>query len=70
MNKVMKLNSLAEEMGLSIAQLALNWVKSHSFVTSVLVGVSSLEQLEYNLKLIELEPFSQSQMEEINALMI
>ncbi len=70
LDKVRKLNSLAEKMGISIAELALNWVKSHSFITSVLVGISSLEQLEYNLKLIELKPFSQSQMEEINALMI
>ncbi len=42
-------NSQAAEQGLTMAQYALRWVLSHEEVTSVIVGVSRLQQLKDNL---------------------
>lgn len=42
-------NAEAQAQGLSMAQYALRWVLSHEEVTSVIVGVSRLEQLKSNL---------------------
>ena len=42
-------NAEAQAQGLSMAQYALRWVLSHDEVTSVIVGVSRLEQLINNL---------------------
>ncbi len=69
MKRVSLLNNLAGKWNMSLADLALNWVRSQKFITSVLVGISSLDQLRSNLKLIDMKRFSSSEMEEINALM-
>lgn len=45
-------NEEAREQGLTLAQYALQWTLSHPAVTSVIVGVSRLEQLEENLGLL------------------
>ena len=42
-------NAEAAEQGLSLAQYALRWVLSHEEVTSVIIGISRLEQLKDNL---------------------
>jgi L-glyceraldehyde 3-phosphate reductase len=66
--KVLKLKNLAQELNISIAELALNWVKSHPFVTSVLIGASSVSQLTQNLGIVEQEDFSHI-MEQIRGIM-
>ncbi len=66
--KVMHLNELATKLGISIAELALNWVKSHPFITSVLVGASSLEQLDQNLKVTQMDDFSEDTMKQIRTI--
>ena len=38
---------------MDLAQYALRWVLSHEEVTSVIVGVSKLEQLKSNLAALE-----------------
>ncbi len=43
----------AEEEGLTLSQYALRWVLRHPMVTSVIVGVSQVEQLQQNLALIK-----------------
>ena len=45
-------NKEAQAEGLSLAQYALRWVLRRPEVTSVLVGVSSVEQLQDNLRTI------------------
>jgi L-glyceraldehyde 3-phosphate reductase len=45
-----QLNELAEERGQSLAQLALQWVLRNPAVTSALIGASSKEQLDHNVK--------------------
>ncbi len=62
-----KLNRLAGSWNMTLAELALNWVKSHPFVTSVLIGASSVPQLDTNLKIVNMPDFSHGQIEEINA---
>ena len=44
-----RLNRLAQELGYSLAQLALAWILRRAEVASVILGVTSLEQLEHNL---------------------
>jgi aryl-alcohol dehydrogenase-like predicted oxidoreductase len=45
-----KFAAFAKERGVAPADLANAWVASHPAVTSVIVGISSLSQLEANLK--------------------
>lgn len=69
MVKVNLLNDLAAKWNISLSELALNWVRSQEFITSVLVGVSSMEQLKSNLKLINMSLFSTDDMLQIDAIM-
>jgi aryl-alcohol dehydrogenase-like predicted oxidoreductase len=46
--------ALAREHALSPAQMALAWVTSRPFVTSTIIGATSLEQLEENLQSLQL----------------
>lgn len=46
-------NAEAIEHGYSLAQYALRWVLSHKEVTSVIVGVSRLQQLKDNLAALQ-----------------
>jgi L-glyceraldehyde 3-phosphate reductase len=50
--QIRKLNALAERRGQTLAQMALTWVLRDARVTSALVGVSRIEQLEENLRAI------------------
>ena len=52
------LNEIAQGRGQSLAQLALSWILRDDRITSVLVGASSVAQLEDNLKAIEGAPLS------------
>jgi L-glyceraldehyde 3-phosphate reductase len=47
--RVRGLNGIAQRRGQSLAQLALSWVLRDPRVTSALIGVSSVKQLEQNL---------------------
>jgi aryl-alcohol dehydrogenase-like predicted oxidoreductase len=47
--------ALAREQGLSPAQMALAWVTSRPFVTSNIIGATTLVQLEENLDSIDLK---------------
>ncbi len=47
--RVKAMKELAEEAGLSRAQLALAWILDHPEVSSAIVGATSMEQLEENL---------------------
>ena len=48
MVKVKALNQHAEQRGQSLAQMALAWILSRNQITSVLIGASSVAQLEAN----------------------
>ena len=49
---ILDLNEQARERNMTIAELALSWVLEQRGVTSVIVGASSVGQLEKNLKCI------------------
>ena len=53
--KGQQLVTLAGEMGISAAQLAIAWILKHRAVTSVILGATSIAQLEENLKAAEVE---------------
>ena len=64
--KIRLLNNLAGARNQTLAQMALSWCLKDDLVTSVIVGASSVGQLEANLKAIEKTSFSESELKEIN----
>ena len=57
LQQIRTLNEQARQRGESLAEMALAWILAQRGVTSVLVGASSTEQLQKNLKCINAEPF-------------
>ncbi len=53
MAQIRQLNDLARRRGQSLAQMALAWVLRDPRVTTVLIGASSVEQLEQNVACLE-----------------
>jgi L-glyceraldehyde 3-phosphate reductase len=66
LGKIRALNEIAQGRGQSLAQLALAWTLRDPRVTSTLVGVSSLEQLEANVAALENLDFTGDELEEID----
>lgn len=70
---VRTLNSIAESRGQSLAQMAIAWVLREQgdygsqTVASALIGASSVEQLEHNLKALENTEFSVKELNAIDA---
>lgn len=54
---IQQLNAEAAQRGESLAEMALAWVLAQRGVSSVLIGASSVAQLECNLKCIYSKPF-------------
>lgn len=52
-----QLNAQAAERGETLAEMALAWVLAQRGITSVLVGASSVAQMECNMKCIYAKPF-------------
>ncbi len=64
--KIRALNELAQQRGQSLAQMAVAWTLRDPRVTSALVGVSSLEQLEANVAALDRLGFSDDELAEID----
>jgi L-glyceraldehyde 3-phosphate reductase len=62
------LNAVAERRGQTLAQMALSWVLRPGGVTSALIGVSSVAQLDENLKAADNTDFSADELAEIDRL--
>ncbi|HET9630766.1 MAG TPA: aldo/keto reductase, partial [Terrabacter sp.] len=60
------LNEMARERGQSLAQMALAWVLRDSRVTSVLIGASSVGQLEDSLGSLDRLDFTDEELEKID----
>ncbi|WP_089244673.1 L-glyceraldehyde 3-phosphate reductase [Rhodococcoides kyotonense] len=60
------LNSIAASRGQSLAQLALSWALRDPRVTSVLVGASSVQQLENNIEALQNLDFSDDELARID----
>jgi L-glyceraldehyde 3-phosphate reductase len=61
------LNGIAQRRGQTLAQLALSWALRPAQVTSVLIGASSVTQLEDSLGALDNLEFSQAELDEIDA---
>jgi L-glyceraldehyde 3-phosphate reductase len=61
-----ELNKIAERRGETLAQLALAWVLRDPRVVSVLIGASSVAQLDQNLAVLESAPLSDAEIAEID----
>ena len=70
LEKIKKLNKIAEERGQTLAQMALSWVYSHEGVTSVLIGASKVEQITQNLKMTENLNFTKEEHEKIDSIVL
>ncbi|HVN12829.1 MAG TPA: L-glyceraldehyde 3-phosphate reductase [Kineosporiaceae bacterium] len=63
---IRRLNELARERGQTLAQLALQWVLRDPRVTSVLVGASSVAQLEDNIGALDGPPLTDAELAAID----
>jgi L-glyceraldehyde 3-phosphate reductase len=66
LGKVRGLNEIAGRRGQSLAQLAIAWVLRDERVTSALLGASSVEQLEANVRALDADPFGADELAEID----
>ncbi len=57
LSKLHRYNDIAQSRGETLAEMALAWILHQKGVTSVLVGASSTDQLEKNLRCINAAPF-------------
>jgi L-glyceraldehyde 3-phosphate reductase len=64
--KIKGLAEIAARRGQTLPQLALAWTLRDPRVTSTLVGVSSLDQLEQNVATLERMDFSEDELDEID----
>ncbi|RYY60713.1 MAG: L-glyceraldehyde 3-phosphate reductase, partial [Chitinophagaceae bacterium] len=67
--KMKALNSIAGARGQSLSQMALAWLLKDNRVTSVLIGVSSVKQLEDNLGCLNNTSFTQEELDSIEAIL-
>lgn len=65
-SKARQLNELAAKRGQTLAQMALAWILTDKRVTSVIIGASSVRQLNDNLKAIDGLSFSEEELKQIN----
>lgn len=69
-DKVKQLVPIANDLGCSLAQMSLAWCLKNPNISSVILGASRLEQLQENLKALEVEPkLTPDVMERIDAVM-
>jgi len=67
--KVKALNAIAVSRQQTLAQMSLAWILKDPRVTSVLVGASSVKQLEDNLSSLKNLSFSAAELDEIDAIL-
>lgn len=68
-DKILKLNAIAQQRGQSLAQMALAWVLKDKRITSVLIGASSPEQIDENVKTLNNTAFSSDELHEIKKIL-
>ncbi len=65
--RIRALNEIAGRRGQTLAQMALAWALRDPRVTSAVIGASSVEQLEANVKALEGAPFAPDELAAIDA---
>ena len=69
LSKVRQLNVQAEQRGQSLAQMAIAWLLKDKRVTSVLVGISSADQLKDNIDSLKNISFSSEELAKIESIL-
>ena len=69
LKRVRRLNVMAQKRGQSLSQMALAWVLRDRRVTSVLIGVSCVEQLENDIGALDHLEFGRGELSEIDAIL-
>lgn len=67
--KAKALNELAKQRGQSLAQMAIAWILRLPQMTSVLIGASSVQQLQTNLAALENVHFSPEELAAIDKIL-
>jgi L-glyceraldehyde 3-phosphate reductase len=67
MPRVRRLDAIAARRGQTLAQMALAWAIRDPRVTSAVIGASSVEQLDDNVKALEAGPFTPEELAAIDA---
>ena len=67
MEQIRKLNELAAQRGEKLADMALAWLLQKKEVTSVLIGASKTQQILDNIKAIHSAPFTDEELQKIDA---
>jgi len=65
LEKVRKLNALAESRGQKLSQMALAWILRHETVTSVLIGASKIAQIDDAVGMLDNRHFSEDELTRI-----
>lgn len=66
LQKVQRLNTLAQTRGQTLSQMALAWLLHRPEITSVLIGASKVEQIEENVAALQTLDFSQEELQAID----
>lgn len=69
LSQIFALNEIAKERNQSLAQMALAWLLKNKRVTSVLIGASSVEQLDDNLAFLDNLVFSKKELNKIEEIL-
>jgi len=67
--QVKKLNTLAEQRGQSLAQMAIAWLLKDKRITTVLIGASSVKQLDDNIDTLNTLSFSSEELSAIEKIL-
>jgi L-glyceraldehyde 3-phosphate reductase len=68
-SKARRLNDIAAKRKQSLAQMAIAWLLKDERITSVLIGVKSVEQLDDNLKTLTNLDFSEDELKKIESIL-
>ncbi|MBN2743688.1 MAG: L-glyceraldehyde 3-phosphate reductase [Marinilabiliaceae bacterium] len=68
-NIIRKLNDFAKGRGQSLAQMALSWLLKDARITSVLIGASSVMQLQNNLDCLDNVVFAPDELQQIEMIL-
>jgi L-glyceraldehyde 3-phosphate reductase len=69
LEKITKLNVIAKQRNQTLAQMALSWLLKDKRITTVLIGVSSKEQLDNNLACLGNRQFAAEELNEIELIL-
>ena len=69
LEKIKKLNEIASKRNQSLAQLALSWLLKDKRITSVLVGASSVQQLENNIEALNKTEYTSAELDLIETVL-